>query len=724
MIFTGIALFLQVSSALPDSIRATAFRDAAARTVLDAARVAVARQDSALSAYDAKSWQRVAIGFGIARVGRERTMFAFEQVGRVRWQRDRGAWVDVTGARQLGVVGDMTPPIPYYPGMEALWIDGGPLEESIREFRLVHPLGATAENHYTYESGDSVSFRTPDGTTVQIRELRIRPRRPRSELIAGSLWFDVTSGQLVRAAYRPSVPLELTTRIRENEIAEGKTPSAAGEAMLLAVASPLRMHITAIAVEYSLHQSRFWLPRNRVLEGTAEASVFRGQARIEQRFEYNSVNVPDSLPPIPPPLPPIDPDTLTGVDKGRAVAGLLRQFPDDCRNGGRYVTRRTADTASRVPIAMTAPCDLSTLSRSPDLPPSIFEPGEAAGADERNRLIEAALSMGAQSPFGILPRPSFTYGLSMTRFNRVEGLSTGLQVDQALGSGYGIRALGRYGFADRRPGGELSLRRSTPVDSIHVTGYRRLVAANDWGDPLSLTSSISAGLFGSDEGFYFRADGIEVGGGRRSLLGRGFQTQWRLFFEDRGRASQEVRAALTRHAFPANITASEDRYGGGSLRLTRTIGQNPLSLRLFGDARAEAAWNGDRAYARGALDLTTSYRWFGVTLSGGRASDDTPPERWWYLGGAQTIRGQSADPANAGSMYWFSRTEIGAPSILRTTLFLDHGRFRAPELAAWRPMTGAGAGFSFFDGLVRLDVARGIEPLKQWRLHLYLDGRF
>ena len=41
-----------------------------------------------------------------------------------------------------------------------------------------------------------------------------------------------------------------------------------------------------------------------------------------------------------------------------------------------------------------------------------------------------------------------------------------------------------------------------------------------------------------------------------------------------------------------------------------------------------------------------------------------------------------------------------------------------------RPMSGAGVGVSFLDGLFRFDVARGIYPLKQFRADLYLEAKF
>src|SRR5215203_1976115 len=80
-------------------LEASAFRDAAARTLLTKARVARMRQDSALLSYDATAYQRLSAGLGFRAFGRERLLFRTENASRVRWSRDRGTWVDLKGAR-------------------------------------------------------------------------------------------------------------------------------------------------------------------------------------------------------------------------------------------------------------------------------------------------------------------------------------------------------------------------------------------------------------------------------------------------------------------------------------------------------------------------------------------------------------------------------------------------------------------------------------------------
>jgi hypothetical protein len=62
----------------------------------------------------------------------------------------------------------------------------------------------------------------------------------------------------------------------------------------------------------------------------------------------------------------------------------------------------------------------------------------------------------------------------------------------------------------------------------------------------------------------------------------------------------------------------------------------------------------------------------------------------------------------------------------RRALFFDLGW--AGDRNSWnsmgRPASGVGAGLSFLDGIVRLDLARGLHPVEQWTFALYLDAKF
>jgi len=392
---------------------------------------------------------------------------------------------------------------------------------------------------------------------------------------------------------------------------------------------------------------------------------------------------------------------------------------------------------NQLAVATRTPCDLSKLETSTELPGSIYDPGEELfGAKELSALTAEALSIGAQAPFsfrlqaGLLPPPSIAYGPALMRYNRVEGFSFGASIEQQLGGGYAASALGRIGLADLEPNVDLGLTRTNITKSLTISGYNHLVSASDWGHPLSFGSSFSALMFGRDEGFYYRASGAELSGRRESSLGGGTRVAWRTFVEQERTANVETSFAVNGADFPANLVARRGSYAGVGARLSHSYGLDPRGLRIFSDLRFEGAM-GDSSYGRAALDVTTSHGLgqlaAALTLSGGSSVGSLPAQRYWYLGGNQTIRGQSPDTAQSGNAFWMARAELGQNTAgVRPTLFADFGWVGSRDSISKivRPMSGVGAGVSFLDGLFRFDVARGIYPRKQNRVDLYLEAKF
>lgn len=120
-----------------------------------------------------------------------------------------------------------------------------------------------------------------------------------------------------------------------------------------------------------------------------------------------------------------------------------------------------------------------------------------------------------------------------------------------------------------------------------------------------------------------------------------------------------------------------------------------------------------------------------ITTAIGVSAGDVPLQRSFFMGGAQTVRGQVAraeGDGRIGNSFWLARAEFGllrSPA-LRPTLFYDAGwaGSSADVFARIRPLSGAGAGVSLLDGLMRFDAAHGIWPEKRWRYSLYLGARF
>jgi hypothetical protein len=237
-------------------------------------------------------------------------------------------------------------------------------------------------------------------------------------------------------------------------------------------------------------------------------------------------------------------------------------------------------------------------------------------------------------------------------------------------------------------------------------------------------------MFGRDEGFYYRASGLELGGGRVSSFGGGTRLEWRGFVERQRTAAVNTNFAVNGADFVANLVADRAMYAGMGARINHNYGLNPQGLRVFTDLRLEVA-NGDSLYGRGALDLTVSHglgRLAGaVTLSGGSSLGALPSQRRWYLGGSQTVRGQTPDTTQSGNAFWLTRLELGAADAgARPTIFADLGWVgdRTKMSQVGRPLSGVGGGVSFLDGLFRFVVGRGLYRRNQFRVVLYLESKF
>jgi hypothetical protein len=769
---------------------ATAFRDDRARQLLLGARRARLSHDSALKAYDATTYMRMSAGLSLKAIGRERLMFRHENATRVRWQQGVGAFVDVTGSRT--VIPPVTHPdaqkemdadindevgadiagIPYYPGQETLWIGAGRAKVEVDERELVHPLAEGAEAYYKYALGDSMTYRLPQGSIIKLSELRVQPREPRWNLVVGSFWFDNASHQLVRAAYRLSVPIDIW------EIAKADDPDVQKDipVWVMPMLTPMRGTISVITVEYGLYEGRFWLPRLQAAEGEGQVSFMRVPFRIEERYQYSSVNGTDPVPV----MPAISPEALEltrldslaeagdtvalgqatairearrearraerearrdslkvldslareGDDNARVRAATIRApRPDQCDTSSTSVRTTTQNRGVRVMV--TTPCDASVLANSPDLPASIYDAGDEVFSGPDLAELRGLLDMGLQSEWSPQPiRLRYGLGDGMLRYNRVEGLSPAIGATQSLGRGYTVDGLVRIGLADWQPNAELGISRSDGRRNVRLGAFRRLGVANDWGTPLGFGSSLSSALFSRDEGFYYRTWGAELiasGIGNPSLT-------WRAFGEYQSDANVETNLSvahlLNDVRFLPNIDASEGTIVGAEARITGTYGSDPRGFRAFTTLRGESGV-GSFTYTRALADVTLSRAILprvdgALTLSAGSTTAGSPRQRWFYLGGSQTIRGQQAG-AMAGETFWMTRVELGTSFVAaRPVVFGDIGWAGPSE--QWshpgRPASGAGVGASFMDGLVRFDVARGIFPRKGFRSDLYVEARF
>ncbi len=763
-----------------DAERQTAYRDEATRAFVTRARSERFRIDSALASYRATSYERLTLGGSLGPIGRERVLGRRETVGEVTWSRPNGAHISLAGRRRVNnsiftfpnPVGDLLVPVPWYPGMDALWLptSSGPTGRGGRSVDadttdLVHPLAVGSETYYTFALGDSAVITLADGRRIVLRELRARPRQPRWNLSIGSYWFDSERLQLVRAVYRLSVPYDVWTEV-DRSLAKGEDGPPWYVKFLT---QPLAAELQAVTLEYGLHADRFWLPRVRRVDGTVRAGPTRLAVTIEQGFQYRDVNAIAEMPTIPDANLALRAlwDSLNGewrqlwrdradlrtredsvrwTARRTAMDSAFSQYSAraraqtaaDCeRTGTRYQTSTRLGALLTTQVAI--PCDSVKLANAPELAGGPFAERAAVYASAMDEATRQALALDEQAAFA--PQAITRHiGLEYLRYNRVEALSLGGALRQQLGAGWSWEANTRLSFGDQQVNGELMATRSNGGGELTWAAYRRLVQADDYGYGLGPLASLQSFVSAMDEQFYYRAAGAELTRRFRGRGAGGLRVDARLFGEWQQGVGTQAEVSLpwlfdrTRR-FDREVIDTlpfdAGRAFGGAVQLLAARGVEQVGWRLGTAWRAEAV-GGTWRYARAAFDVALNRALpadvrLTTTVSGGSSAGGLPTHRLWNLGGWQTLRGVQAGSMR-GDSYWMARSELtwARRGLVQPGVFADAGWAGARRDLARSEgaRLSVGGGVGFFGLPIRLDGARSLEPGARWRVDLYAPIRF
>lgn len=748
----GLLSMLQ-SDTLARPVRADTYADSATARFVSRVRAARDRNERLVTAYTATASQR--IGVGIRALSRDRMLYRQELVVRIAWKRDSPSTVEVIGAREgipIVLRGDHVPAdladqaesLVLNPAEDYLRLIGGDSNDG-----FVYPLRAGSEEDYQFSLGDTTTITLPNGRQVRLVALHVTPRRTDWRLIAGTLWFDVDTDGLVRAVFRPARPFEFRrdTDPEDREDVPG-------------FVNP-RAEVKYITLEYALYESRWWMPRYMAIDANGTMGSWLGvPVRIERVYEDYAVE--GGTPP--PPGQTFRPagtvrtqqDRREERERLRAQAASrdsaeARQHADSVRARiqgciddvtarrdqgtarGRSAFRREIRACSRrdrdTTLVVVIPDDTLALLTSPELGPPILNMGDLITEEE---LLALRGEIGRlPSPGWGPPRIDLPAGASAilqhARFNRVEGLSLG--ASGAADFGYlRFEAVGRIGFADLVPNGEVALTRTMTNGRVEIGAYRRLSAANPDTRPFGPINSTLALMAQRDDGEYYRALGLE-------LAAQNTNAGWwnaRVFVQRERPAAVETNASLPRflggdsHVFRPNIIADSADLTGGSLTLRGARALSP-TITVSGDVTLDGA-TGDFDFGRGAatarLYVTPGGPVAGaVSVSAGTSAGTIPAQHLFYLGGPGTLRGYSGG-VTSGAAFWAARAEVGNsfPGA-RVSLFTDIG-WAGDRSSFWqgRPLIGAGAGVSLLDGLFRIDLGRGLRTPKGWRLEFSVDG--
>jgi len=701
--------------------------------------------DASVLRYSARVQQRAAAKLRTPL--RDRTLFHSEAAARVFWDRDDQTVIQMLAskAQAFGMEAEISNEgVPsgflideaFDPGGDRLILGLGSSENvgdeddgNPDDFYIVHPLGSESRGVYRYEGGDTLTLTLPDGRALRAIELRVIPTRASANHVTGSLWIEPESGALVRAVYRLSQQLNIMEDIPgvAEEDEQGEFDMVPG------ILKPWTFDLTLVSVDYALWDFQVWLPRSMRVEGQVAVGVVKAPASFDLAYRIESVV------------------TESDVESGQAEEGVVEEIRFESEAEALAYLAELTGLDEEVEYESVGrylvPVDRSQLRRSTHLPPPIWDDAPGFATEDDLREFEDLLDN--------LPRPpSDSIGLSAgwgwdrpgaLRYNRIEALAIGGDVQTGFNSFLGpvdVSLSGRFGIADAEAKARLSFTRDGPRRSLTLAGYRDLQSMIPGVNPFGFGNSLNALLFGNDRGEYFLGTGAELLIAPPSVDRQSWQL--RLYGERQHPAFVNTDVTLwhafdSRWRFRPNSRAEGLEEAGAELHLRPWWGEDPLApqfgleLLMHGAAwrsppEASVPTSSEYFRARMIARLTVPLaqgRWgIGLEAGAGTSEGDLPVQRRWFIGGPQTLRGYDV-ATESGTSYGQARLEVvrkNGPTGI--SVFGD---------AAWAGdrdifeendvLYSAGVGFSFLDGLVRLDLARGLRgPDRATRLILYLDA--
>jgi hypothetical protein len=685
-------------------------------------------QDSAVTDYRARLRYRLTVSLGRRRWGRYPVSAAEEQDVAVAWQLPNDLRVDVIGRRFTS----RTPATQLSSVFDRPWFVPRGVGDSVRIFSndfpatgALHPLGAGAEAAYHYDLTDSVTVSTPDARRIRLYAVQVTPKRVGPALIAGRVWLDSATAEVVRLTFR-YVGTALWARPDDDETRDAVSAERINKLVN-------RVLSIDVDLEYGLQEGRYWMPYRQAIAGTIRIPVVSDVVipfRAVTTFEDYEINTGR---PVAFDLPL--PDSTMSPEARRAQAELRRDSLRDAREGrpaegdtagrgwqyadrwagGRFEVHRPPNDTLALYQGWT---DSLELENSEEDDRRIRE----AQADLAGLVEELPGELSGRTARGF----AFQTLADAFQYNRVQGVS--------LGAGYRLRLPGRFadlygtlrfGFSDERLTGRLAAVRDAPGGRVTFAVYRDLTDADPVSAGRTLANSMNALFAAHDYADYFLATGAALQFERS--LRTGLEVTAVARAERHRSVVGEAKSGVNdflggRGLFPENPPVAEGDYGTGSLRLNGfgrlrwTLGVDGLagggitSARAFVDAR--------RSFG-GAQGLT-------LRVKGGVADASAPPQMQYRLGGMHTVRGFEYGAAR-GPAFWSAQLDASPLSgTIRPVVFVDAGQAGTlDDIVGSRALVGGGVGVSVYSPLlrttlVRLDVSHSLTPDtgSKWRFDL------
>jgi hypothetical protein len=718
MVSLVLAALLLGSPQQPDT---ATFRDAATADLYARARVRHVRQDSLVSDYRATVRTRLEATAGRSRFARQTTLLAHESVADVAWQRPNDLQVHVRGARAVApivriiegfggdVESDAERELRRQMVMDRPWFIPRALGDSIRlmgvpEHAALHPLADNATDHYRFAITDSVEVVLPD-RRIRTYKVRVEPKELGPALVAGDMWIDATSGDVVRfgMVFLGDYLWETPDGETESDSAKARADNRQAERFLSVEAM----------VEYALIDQRYWMPYRQVLAITAEVPWFVNLAMpamaVTTFTDYRVNGNPalqfaadDSLfaeaeEPVTLRIRTTDgrgfeSDSTMDNDSLRIERGYLRYGewsqgrwemavpPGDSLEAFEWdATLQMVEDQDEADHVRSVFAELSALEE--DLPP------EWLG----KRRVQVAVEQAAD----------------IVRFNRVQGLSLGGGVRFRAGPRFTTVLLkGRFGISDLRPTASGTVRRDGPTGRLDLSGFHHHRESEPWTSGLGIGNSLNALFVGNDDADYYLASGGALSFTWNYGLLRNLEV--RLGYEHQASidvATSSIIADIWGDGtFPPNPPITDGGFFRGVLRKKDRLGFVQIDPGV--EVLAGGAGSGVRAWAGVSMPFTLLGFGGRIQARAALARGDSLPQLAVRLGGPQTVRGYDYGIRREREM-WAAQLDL---ALVRSRLLAPVVFFDIGDTFAADPLIGTGVGLSILNGLVRFNLAKGVRP--------------
>ncbi len=685
----SLCLSLAVLQSLPPDTTSP-YTSPAVQQLVERAMARRRAGDSLVTDYRARLRYRLTLGVGRRRWAEVPASAVEEQVAQVQWQEPNDLRVDMIGRRsrsrgsafRLSSVWDRP------------WFVPREVDDSVRIFSdefpatgALHPLARTGPDWYRYRLTGGLSVAPGGGGALRLLRVEVRPRRTGPALVAGQMWIDSATAQVVRLTFR-YVGTALWVR---PERARPADSASAGRLNALAN----RIVSIDADLEYGLQDGKFWMPRRQVVAGRVRIPAVTDLVipfQATTTFEDYEINTGRPIA-----FRIVLPDSGVGAVEG---PDSLRAWDyADRWSGGRYELHRPSD---------------AVLDRYPDWPDSLSLDADPADA-RRVREAEIQLadltqelpdSLTGERAHGI----AYERLTDALRYDRVQGLSLGL--------GYQVRVPGvrftglygtvRYGLSDDRVTGRLTLLRDAPGGRLVVSGYREIGDLDPFAHGHGTGNTVNALFAAHDNGDYSLVQGGSLG--FETSLDVGLDLDVGVRVERETSVGRKAKSAVNDFLggsglFPPNPAVDQGTFGSLRARLTGVgaIRWNLAADVIGGEGRSTGRLYGELRRSMGGRRGAT------LAVKAGVATRPAMQQALFRLGGLATVRGFDYGERR-GSAFWSAQLDVApVKGRLRPVAFLDAGQAAsAADLFSSRVLVGGGLGLSVFNGVVRFDLSHPI----------------